>query len=69
MNSLGVNPFVNNLYTDCRDGMVLLQVCVSLTICNLFSISTHIPVYIVNRMRLKKFQTGFFFKEGKELIM
>ena len=25
MNSLGVNPFVNNLYTDCRDGMVLLQ--------------------------------------------
>ena len=26
MNSLGVNPFVNNLYNDLRDGLVLLQV-------------------------------------------
>jgi len=25
MNSLGVNPFVNNLYDDLRDGLVLLQ--------------------------------------------
>lgn len=25
MNSLGVTPFVNNLYEDCRDGTVLLQ--------------------------------------------
>nr|WAW84881.1 fimbrin 1 [Halisarca dujardinii] len=25
MNSLGVNPFVNNLYSDLRDGIVLLQ--------------------------------------------
>ena len=30
MNSLGVNPFVNNLYSDLRDGIVLLQVCVVL---------------------------------------
>ena len=28
MNSLGVNPFVNNLYNDLRDGLVLLQVSV-----------------------------------------
>lgn len=26
MNSLGVSPFVNNLYQDLRDGMVLLEV-------------------------------------------
>ena len=26
MNSLGVNPFVNNIYEDGRDGMLLLQV-------------------------------------------
>ena len=26
MNSLGVNPFVNNLYQDLKDGTVLLQV-------------------------------------------
>ena len=26
MNSLGVNPFVNGLYTDLKDGLVLLQV-------------------------------------------
>ena len=26
MNSMGVNPFVNNLYQDLKDGMVLLQV-------------------------------------------
>jgi hypothetical protein len=26
MNSLGVEPFVNNLYIDLRDGLVLLQV-------------------------------------------
>ena len=27
MNSLGVAPFVNNLYSDLKDGLVLLQVC------------------------------------------
>ena len=26
MNSLGVDPFVNNLYQDLKDGLVLLQV-------------------------------------------
>jgi hypothetical protein len=26
MNSLGVNPFVNNLYQDLKDGLVLIQV-------------------------------------------
>ena len=26
MNSLGVNPFVNSLYQDLKDGNVLLQV-------------------------------------------
>ena len=26
MNSLGVSPFVNNLYQDLNDGLVLLQV-------------------------------------------
>ena len=28
MNSLGVKPFVNNIYQDLNDGLVLLQVCV-----------------------------------------
>ena len=28
MNSLGVNPFVNYLYSDLKDGLVLLQVCI-----------------------------------------
>ena len=26
MNSLGVNPFVNYLYTDLQDGLILFQI-------------------------------------------
>ena len=32
MNSLGVDPFVNNLYQDLNDGLVLLQVSQSVSL-------------------------------------
>lgn len=42
MNSLGVDPFVNNIYSDLNDGLALLQVC----ICS-YVIYRHINVLIV----------------------
>ena len=40
MNSLGVSPFVNNLYSDLKDGLVLLQVNVYI-----FMKSSHVTAH------------------------
>ena len=40
MNSIGVNPFVNNLYRDLCSGLVLLQVTFSLFVLELRSVDS-----------------------------
>ena len=45
MNSLGVAPFVNNLYSDLKDGLVLLQVHVQQCSQNIF---VYYTLYMLN---------------------
>ena len=40
MNSLGVDPFVNNIYSDLSDGLVLLQVSRNVTFDEYFLLLT-----------------------------
>lgn len=59
MNSIGVSPYVNNLYRDLCSGLVLLQVFVSVAGC--LGLVVVIVVVVLGFLNLDIFLKGFMF--------